>query len=85
MSDKQGEDGLATVDVSKIVALNRAPTKIYEPANPAADKDGFVYESPVNQEEELIEMLDASRAYQNNLEVISTMRTLMVRTIDIAK
>ncbi|MEK9691788.1 MAG: flagellar basal body rod protein FlgC [Alphaproteobacteria bacterium] len=85
MSDKQGEDGLATVDVSKIVALNRAPTKIYEPANPAADKDGFVYESPVNQEEELIEMLDASRAYQNNLEVISTMRTLMVRTIDIGK
>lgn len=85
MTDEQGQDGLATVNVSDVIALNRAPTKIYEPANPAADKDGFVYESPVDQEEELVEMLDASRAYQNNLEVISTMRTLMVRTIDIGK
>jgi flagellar basal-body rod protein FlgC len=85
MNDEQGQDGLATVAISEVVALNRAPTKIYEPSNPAADKDGFVYESPVDQEEELVEMLDASRAYQNNLEVLSTMRSLMVRTIDIGK
>ena len=85
MNDKQGQDGLATVAIAEVIALNKAPTKIYEPANPAADKDGFVYESPVDQEEELVEMLDASRAYQNNLEVLSTMRSLMVRTIDIGK
>ena len=84
MNDKQGQDGLATV-IAEVIALNKAPTKIYEPANPAADKDGFVYESPVDQEEELVEMLDASRAYQNNLEVLSTMRSLMVRTIEIGK
>ena len=85
MSANTGETGISTVGIAEIVALKRVPEKIHEPDNPAADKDGFVYQSPVNQEEELVEMLDASRAYQNNLEVISTLRSLMVRTIDIGK
>jgi len=30
-------------------------------------------------------MLEASRQYQNNIEVISTLRALMVKTINIGK
>jgi flagellar basal-body rod protein FlgC len=30
-------------------------------------------------------MMEASRQYQNNLEVLSTMRALMMRTIDMGK
>jgi len=39
----------------------------------------------VNEVEELIEMLDASRAYQNNVEIVSTAKDLMVRTLEIIK
>jgi flagellar basal-body rod protein FlgC len=33
----------------------------------------------------MVEMMEASRQYQNNLEVLSTMRALMMRTIDMGK
>jgi flagellar basal-body rod protein FlgC len=50
-----------------------------------ADANGYVYSSNVNEVEELVEMLDASRAYQNNVEVINTAKDLMKRTLDLIK
>jgi flagellar basal-body rod protein FlgC len=50
-----------------------------------ADKNGFVYMSNVNEMQEMVEMMAASRSYQNNVEVINTARQLMSRTIDITK
>ena len=45
--------------------------------------NGLDYE--VHVEEEMVEMLEASRQYQNNIEVISTLRALMMRTIQMGK
>jgi flagellar basal-body rod protein FlgC len=59
--------------------------QIYDPGNPLADEGGYVWGSNVNTVEEMIEMLDASRSYQNNVEVISTVKNLMLRTLDITK
>lgn len=75
----------ATVDVKEIVALEREPQRVHEPGHPLADEDGFVYISAVDMNEELVDMLEASRQYQNNLEVLTTMRTLMLRTVDMGK
>ena len=36
----------------------------------------------IRDREEMVEMLEASRQYQNNIEVISTLRALMIRTIN---
>ena len=58
---------------------------LYDPAHPMADKNGFVYLSNVNEMQEMVEMMAASRSYQNNVEVINTARQLMMRTIDITK
>ncbi len=63
-----------------------APIKrMHEPSNPAADKDGYVYLSNVNEMTEMVEMMAANRSYQNNVEVINTARQLMMRTLDIIK
>jgi flagellar basal-body rod protein FlgC len=35
----------------------------------------------VNPDEEMVEMVEASRQYQNVLETVSTLRTLMARTV----
>jgi flagellar basal-body rod protein FlgC len=59
--------------------------KMHDPANPSADKDGYVYLSNVNEMTEMVEMMAANRSYQNNVEVINTARQLMMRTIDIIK
>ena len=77
--------GVASVDAETVVALNREPEKIYEPGHPNADANGFVYKAPVNSDEEMVEMLEASRQYQNNLEVLSTVRALMMRTMNMGK
>lgn len=77
--------GVATVDAVNVKAINRQPEKVFMPEHPKADNEGFIYNAAVNVEEEMVEMLEASRQYQNNIEVISTLRALMMRTIQMGK
>ena len=84
-SNNYNKDGIATVDALQVVALDRPPEQIYEPGHPEADENGIVYKSSVNSDEEMVEMLETSRQYQNNLEVLSTVRALMLRTINMGK
>ena len=73
------------VKVDQIVDDPTPIRSIYDPSHPMADKNGFVYMSNVNEMQEMVEMMAASRSYQNNVEVINTARQLMSRTIDITK
>ena len=61
------------------------PIKEFKPGHPMADQNGFIYRAPVNIEEEYVDMLEASRQYQNNVEVISTVRALMLKTASMGK
>jgi len=78
---QEGRDGLSTTRVREVVTLDREPVRAWRPDHPMADEEGFVYESVVNTDEEMVEMLEASRQYQNVLETVSTLRTLMARTV----
>jgi flagellar basal-body rod protein FlgC len=72
----------------KVTSITDDPSpikKMHDPGNPAADKDGYVYLSNVNEMSEMVEMMAANRSYQNNVEVINTARQLMMRTLDIIK
>ena len=84
-SDKLHDNGIASVDAINVRELNREPEKVYMPDHPKANEDGYIFNAAVNIEEEMVEMLEASRQYQNNIEVISTLRALMVRTINLGK
>jgi len=77
--------GISSVDVVDIVPVNRDPEKVYQPGHPKADEDGYIYMAAVDAEEEMVEMLEASRQYENNVEVVSTLRGLMMRTISMGK
>ena len=79
------KSGLSTTDVVDVVALNRQPVRTYMPDHPSADAEGYVYSAAVDVDEEMVEMLEAGRQYQNNLEVVSTLRTLMLRTANMGK
>ncbi|XDZ64922.1 flagellar basal body rod protein FlgC [Alphaproteobacteria bacterium LSUCC0684] len=84
-SDQFKQNGIASVTVSDVVEMNMKPSRIFMPFHPEADAEGYVYGAAVNLEEEYVEMLEASRQYQNNVEVITTMRALDMRTINIGK
>jgi flagellar basal-body rod protein FlgC len=78
-----GSDGSAdsAVRVRGIVESTAQPTERYEPGNPLANADGNVYSPNVNVIEEMTDMISASRAYQNNVEVMNTSKELMLATL----
>jgi flagellar basal-body rod protein FlgC len=78
-------EGLATANVEQVVMLERQPEKQFRPDHPAADEQGFVYAAAVNTEEEMVEMVEASRQYQNTLETMTTLRALMARTLQMGQ
>ena len=80
-----GSTYLGGVKVDRITNDTSPVRKVSDPDNPLADKDGFIYQSNVNEVTEMVEMMAASRSYQNNVEVINTARQLMLRTLEITK
>lgn len=71
----------AGVEVTGIVESNRPLEKRYEPQNPLADKDGYVFQSNVNVVEEMTSMISASRSFQNNVEAMNTAKQMMLATL----
>ena len=57
----------------------------YDPGNPAADANGYVKLPNVNSLVEALDMKEAQRAYEANLNVIETARVMESRTLDILK
>lgn len=77
--------GMSTVDVESVVTAGETPTKRYDPANPMADRDGNVWESAVDETRELVDMMETSRSYQNNVEVMQTAKSLILDTLKLGK
>ncbi|THD79245.1 MAG: flagellar basal body rod protein FlgC [Phenylobacterium sp.] len=57
----------------------------YDPGNPSADAQGYVKLPNVDPLIEALDMRDAQRAYEANLNVIDTARTMQSRTLDLLK
>jgi flagellar basal-body rod protein FlgC len=59
-----------------------APLDIrYEPNNPMANEEGYVFMPNVNVVDQMANMISASRTYQNNVEVLNTSKQLLLATI----
>jgi flagellar basal-body rod protein FlgC len=80
-SQTAASGGGAAVRVTGIAESNAAPVARYEPGNPLANAEGYVYAPNVNVVEEMVDMISASRSYQNNVEVMDTAKTMMMATL----
>ena len=81
----QRDGAVHGVRVLGIVQSQADISKRYEPGHPLADADGFVYGSNVNPIEEMVNMLSASRSYQNGVEVLNTSKEMLVRTLSLGR
>lgn len=79
------QPGISTVKVQSVVTTDAKPVKRYDPNHPLADKDGNVWEAAVDSSTELVDMLEASRMYQNNVQVLQTAKSLMLDTVRMGK
>ena len=75
----------AGVRVSTVSEDQTPGRRVHDPKHPSADADGFVTYSNVNAVEEMVNMISASRSYQNNLEVMNTAKTLLLKTIQLGQ
>lgn len=73
------------VKVLKVVEDKSPPKVIYDPKHPLADEKGYVTMPNVNVTEEMVNMISASRAYQNNVETMNAAKTMLMKTLTIGQ
>ncbi len=80
--------GGATGSGVKVTGVTEDPTpgkRVYDPKNPAADAQGYVAMPNVSVVEEMVNMIAAARAYQNNVEMLNTAKSLMLKTLTVGQ
>lgn len=80
-----GPDASSGVRVNGIRESNEPLRRVHNPSHPSADADGYVNQSNVNPVEEMVNMISASRSYQNNVEVMNTAKTLLLKTLQMGQ
>ena len=80
-----GSDAAAGVKVSAVTENQDPLRRVHNPNHPSADAEGYVTYSNVNPVEEMVNMISASRSYQNNVEVMNTAKTLLLKTLQMGQ
>lgn len=85
MASSIGKDKAYGVKVSKVVE-DKSPYKmLYNPTHPHADANGYVAMPNVDVAEEMVNMMSASRAYQNNVDAMNMAKTLLIKTLSLGQ
>jgi flagellar basal-body rod protein FlgC len=80
-----GDVASAGVVVSNISENQTPGRRVHDPKHPQADGEGYVTYSNVNPVEEMVNMISASRSYQNNIEVMNTAKNLLLKTLQLGQ
>jgi flagellar basal-body rod protein FlgC len=80
-----GVESALGVKVAAVVEDPSPLKQMYDPKHPLADAQGYVTMPNVNVVEEMVNMMSASRAYQNNVDVMNTAKTLLQQTLTLAQ
>ena len=78
----KGESG---VKVAGVVHDPSPMRQVYEPKHPMADADGYVTMPNVNVVDEMVNMMSASRSYQNSVDMMNTTKTLLQKALSIGQ
>jgi flagellar basal-body rod protein FlgC len=76
-----GDGSGAAVRVSGITESDAPALARYEPGNPLANEEGYVYAPNVNVVEQMVDMISASRSYQSNVEVMNASKEMLLSTL----
>jgi len=73
------------VRVREVVEDPSPLKQVYDPKHPMADDKGYVSMPNVNVVDEMVNMLSASRSYQNNVETMNAAKTMLLKTLTIGQ
>ncbi len=80
-----GGGGGVGVKVAGVVEDASPMKMLYDPKHPMANAQGYVTLPNVNVVEEMVNMISSSRSYQNNVEVMNTSKSLLLKTLSIGQ
>ncbi len=77
--------GASGVKVTGVIEDPSPMKMVYEPQHPLANAQGFVTMPNVNVVEEMVNMISASRSYQNSVDVMNTAKSLLLKTLTLGQ
>lgn len=85
MDDAMDAAASVGIEVTQILESDNDINMKYDPTNPKADSNGYVYLSNVKVADQMADMISASRSYQTNAEMMRAAKELMQHTINLGK
>jgi flagellar basal-body rod protein FlgC len=79
------EGGATAVKVAQVVEDPSPLKQVYDPKHPMADDKGYVSMPNVNVVDEMVNMLSASRSYQNNVETMNAAKSMLLKTLTLGQ
>lgn len=73
--------GIATVTSTRLTRTQDAPIERYAPGHPQANDDGYVWDAPISESAEMLEIMESARQYQNMVQALQTAKQLMMDTL----
>jgi flagellar basal-body rod protein FlgC len=83
LKESSFEGQLASVDVEGIKADSTKGERIYDPGNPDADEKGYVTMPNVNLMEEMVNMMNATRAFEANTIAVKAQKDMALKALQI--
>ena len=77
--------GSETIEVADVIEDPGQFDRRYEPGHPSADDEGYVLYPNVNTLVEMMDMREAQRSYEANLNAIEVARSMLTKTIDLLR
>jgi len=78
-------NGTNLVKVANVSQDQSDLARKFDPSHPAADREGYVLAPNVNPLIELMDMREAQRSYEANMNVISASKSMLSKTIDMLR
>ncbi len=80
------EEGGIGVRVAAIIEDEKSEMrKVFDPAHPDADEEGYVLYPNINSVEEMTNLIDASRAYEANVTAFNASKSMALKALEIGK
>jgi len=83
--DRELSAGLTPVKVVEVIPDNRPAILKYDPDHPDADNEGYVAMPNIQVVEEMVNMMSASRSYEANVTAIKTIKSMVLKAMEIGR
>ncbi|OUS29797.1 flagellar basal body rod protein FlgC [Gammaproteobacteria bacterium 45_16_T64] len=83
--DVSGESMMRGIDNVNVIERDVTPRMKFDPAHPDADAQGFVHMPAINPINEMTNLVEATRAYEANIKVMSAAKSMAARALEIGE